>query len=197
VNQKPSIVEVVGDYVQLRRAGKELIGLCPFHSEKTPSFAVNEDKGVFYCHACQEGGDVVTFIRKLKGLGYREAIAEIGMDPGTRRPAPDRRLLAEARKVAQWANEMTRRAEYLLRDIGQRSIRAKECGFVEEIEALVRDWAILEMIADDLQSESRVLELYEQRKDIEHLLANAHVEPLPESPALLLEMFSDRRVPVL
>jgi hypothetical protein len=197
LNQKPSIVEIVGMYVHLCRAGKELTGLCPFHTEKTPSFTVNEEKGVFYCHGCHDGGDVIDFVRKRKGLSYCEALAELGMDSRHRRPAPDRRLLVEARNVAQWANEMTRRAEYLLRDIGQRSIRAKECKLVKELEVFSREWAILETLAEDLQSESHVLQLYGQREDIEHLLANADVEPWPEWPLVLLTMFPNNRVPVL
>jgi hypothetical protein len=194
---KPSIAEIVGEHVQLRRSGKELVGLCPFHTEKTPSFTVNEAKEVFYCHGCHEGGDVIDFVRKRKGLSYREALVELGMDSGHRRPAPDSRLLVEARNVAQWANEMTRRAEYLLRDIGQRSIRAKECKLVKELEVCSRKWAILETLAEDLQSESHVLQLYKQREVIEHLLDHADVEPWPEWPVILLTMFPDGRVPVL
>lgn len=56
VTGKFSITEVVGRYVNLRKRGKEFTGLCPFHSEKTPSFTVNEEKGLFYCHGCHQGG---------------------------------------------------------------------------------------------------------------------------------------------
>jgi hypothetical protein len=194
---RPSIVEVVGEYVQLRRSGKELAGLCPLHDEKTPSFSVNEEKQVFYCHGCHEGGDVVAFIRKFKGLSYREAIAELGMNGQARRLAGDRRLRIEARKIARWSNHMTRRAEYLLRDIGQRTIRARDAKLNEEVENLSREWEILETLAEDLQGEEHVLDLYRQRKHIEHLLADAVVEPLPQWPAVLLTMFPNGRVPVL
>jgi hypothetical protein len=198
MSSRPSIVTIVGEYIQLRRAGKELTGLCPFHAEKTPSFAVNPDKEVFYCHGCHEGGDVVDFIRKLKGLSYREAFAElgVGMDPDRARPAPDTRLQSEARNLARWSNNMTVRAIALMRDIGKRAAVAKEAGLKEELEVIFREWEILEIIAEDLQSESHILQFYEQREDIEHLLANADVD-FPEWPALLLEMFPDGRVPVL
>lgn len=54
---KPSIVETIGAHVQLRRAGKEYVGLCPFHPDKRPSLYVNEDKGVFLCRVCQPVGE--------------------------------------------------------------------------------------------------------------------------------------------
>jgi DNA primase len=67
---KPSIVEVIGQRVELRKAGKEYKGLCPFHSEKTPSLTVNEDKGLFYCFGCSASGDVIDFIMQLDGVGF-------------------------------------------------------------------------------------------------------------------------------
>lgn len=186
-HNKPSIVEVVGQHLPLRRAGKELAGLCPFHAEKTPSFTVNEDKGVFYCHGCHEGGDVIDFVRKLKGFSYREAIAELGMDATAQRPPPDRRLLVEARRLARWADEQTRRAECLLCEIGKRAPRARELRWREEAATLFREWVILETLAEDLQHHDHVLHLYWQREDVEHLLADAVDEPLPEFPELTPE----------
>ena len=59
---KPSIVEVIGQRVHLRKAGKEYKGLCPFHAEKTPSFSVNEEKGLFHCFGCGVSGDVFDFV---------------------------------------------------------------------------------------------------------------------------------------
>ena len=64
IRDRSSILEVVSDYVALKKTGRNHKGLCPFHSEKTPSFMVNEEKQIFHCFGCGEGGDVFTFLMK-------------------------------------------------------------------------------------------------------------------------------------
>ena len=64
------IEDVVGSYVNVKRRGRNLVGLCPFHSEKTPSFTVYPDSQSFYCFGCGAGGDVVTFVRRMENLDY-------------------------------------------------------------------------------------------------------------------------------
>ena len=81
--------------VRLTRRGRELIGLCPFHNEKTPSFTVNEDKGFFHCFGCGEHGDVIGFVMRDEGLGFPEAVERLAGDAGLAMPARDAR--AEAR----------------------------------------------------------------------------------------------------
>lgn len=68
------IEEIIGSYVNVKRRGRNLVGLCPFHSEKTGSFTVYPDSQSFYCFGCGAGGDVVTFVRKIENLEYIEAI---------------------------------------------------------------------------------------------------------------------------
>lgn len=68
------IVEVIGQYVSLKRRGANYIGLCPFHREKTPSFTVAPDKQIFKCFGCSEGGTVIQFIMKIENLDFREAL---------------------------------------------------------------------------------------------------------------------------
>ncbi len=68
------IVSVIGDYVDLKRAGANYVGLCPFHNEKTPSFSVSPQKGIFHCFGCGVGGDVISFIMQKEGFSYPEAI---------------------------------------------------------------------------------------------------------------------------
>ena len=70
---KPSIVSVIGSRLELRKAGKEYIGRCPFHEDKTPSFSVSEDKGIFHCFGCGAKADVYDFTMQLEGIGFREA----------------------------------------------------------------------------------------------------------------------------
>jgi len=68
------IVAVVSEYVTLRRHGREFQGLCPFHAERSPSFSVNPEKGVYYCHGCHEGGNAASFVSKMEGVSFGEAI---------------------------------------------------------------------------------------------------------------------------
>ena len=69
-----SIADVASGYVNLKRRGHNLVGLCPFHSEKTPSFNVYKESESFYCFGCGVGGDVITFIRMIENLDYIEAV---------------------------------------------------------------------------------------------------------------------------
>lgn len=74
INDAAQIVDVVSDYITLRRRGVNMIGLCPFHNEKTPSFTVSPAKGIFKCFGCSEGGNSVHFIMKQEQLSYYEAL---------------------------------------------------------------------------------------------------------------------------
>jgi DNA primase len=68
------IYDVVSDYVSLKKSGHNFMGLCPFHGEKTPSFSVNQERQIFHCFGCGEGGDVFTFVMKREGLSFPEAL---------------------------------------------------------------------------------------------------------------------------
>lgn len=72
------LVEVVGRYVQLKRAGKEYQGLCPFHDERSPSFSVIPAKGFFHCFGCGAHGDVIGFYQRYTGKDFKDAIADLG-----------------------------------------------------------------------------------------------------------------------
>ena len=75
VRERSRIEDVVGASVQLRPAGGgALVGLCPFHDEKTPSFRVTPSKGFYYCFGCGEGGDVISFVQKINNMGFTEAV---------------------------------------------------------------------------------------------------------------------------
>lgn len=77
IKETAGIAEVVGEHVTLRRAGANLKGLCPFHSEKTPSFTVNPDRGTYHCFGCGEGGDVISFMMNFHRLTFAEALREL------------------------------------------------------------------------------------------------------------------------
>ena len=75
-----AISSVVGKKVKLKKRGKDLLGLCPFHQEKTPSFTVNETKGFYHCFGCGAGGDVIKFVSETEKLNYAEAIQKLATD---------------------------------------------------------------------------------------------------------------------
>jgi DNA primase len=80
--ERVDMAQVVGETVRLRRNGTALIGLCPFHEEKTPSFNVNKHNKVFYCHGCGAGGDVISFVRELHGFSYVESLEHLAERAG-------------------------------------------------------------------------------------------------------------------
>ncbi len=77
VIERTDIVRLISEYVQLKRRGGRLVGLCPFHREKTPSFSVNGERGAYYCFGCHEGGSAVDFLMKLENLTFPEAIERL------------------------------------------------------------------------------------------------------------------------
>lgn len=74
IKERLDLAEVVGEYVHLKRVGGHFKGLCPFHSEKTPSFIVSPDKGIWHCFGCQKGGDVFSFVQDVEGMDFPTAL---------------------------------------------------------------------------------------------------------------------------
>lgn len=82
VIQKSDVVDVISDYVQLSKAGKNYKGLCPFHGENTPSFVVSPDKGIYKCFGCGEGGNVVSFVSSIEAISYPQAVLKLAKRAG-------------------------------------------------------------------------------------------------------------------
>ncbi len=83
VRERADIVQVISGHLQLKKAGRDsLVGLCPFHPEKTPSFSVSPSKQVYYCFGCGEGGNVFRFIEKVEGLSFIEAVERLAQQAG-------------------------------------------------------------------------------------------------------------------
>lgn len=91
------VSEVVGKRVQLRRHGREFLGLCPFHKEKTPSFTVNDEKGFYHCFGCGAHGDTIGFIKEFEGISYKDAVERLASDAGVSVPQPSREEVAKER----------------------------------------------------------------------------------------------------
>ena len=71
------IVDVIGSYLPLKKAGANFTALCPFHKEKTPSFNVNHHKQIFHCFGCGKGGDVFTFVKEYENIGFMDAVRRL------------------------------------------------------------------------------------------------------------------------
>ena len=87
VRERVSIVEVVSGYVTLKKAGRNHVGLCPFHSEKTPSFTVNDERGLFHCFGCGAGGTVFTFVMRVEHIDFPDAVELLARRAGITLPA--------------------------------------------------------------------------------------------------------------
>ena len=109
--ERNPIEEVVGQYVTLTRKGSNLFGLCPFHSEKTGSFSVAPEKGIYYCFGCHKGGGVINFIMEIESLSYPDAVRFLAKRAGLEMPEDEEyraqykrteRLYALCKDAARW-----------------------------------------------------------------------------------------------
>ncbi len=113
VKQQADIVRVVGEYVRLKKSGQNFTGLCPFHGEKTPSFAVHPVKQIFHCFGCGKGGDVFTFVMEMEKCQFPEAVRIVAEKCGIALPKPKERTPEERKENQQRAVliEMHREAQ--------------------------------------------------------------------------------------
>ena len=100
---KNPIEEVVGQYVNLKRSGSNLFGLCPFHGEKTASFSVAPDKGIFYCFGCHKGGSVINFEMEIEGLSYPDAVRALAKRAGMEVPEDEQYRSRYHQQERLWA----------------------------------------------------------------------------------------------
>ncbi len=109
IHARIEIAAFIGTYVQLRKRGNDMVGLCPFHSERTPSFHVHPDKGFFKCFGCDKGGDIIAFVQYLENVPFPEAVrmlaSRAGIEleaesPGAARMRSEREVIYEANQIA-------------------------------------------------------------------------------------------------
>ena len=89
VRQTNDIVDIISQYVHLKRSGRNFFGLCPFHNEKSPSFSVSPDKQIFHCFGCGVGGNVFTFLTKIEGISFVEAVQTLAERSNIQLPTLD------------------------------------------------------------------------------------------------------------
>src|SRR4051812_11005861 len=140
------IVQVVQEYVSLKKAGASYKGLCPFHSEKSPSFHVNRDKGFFHCFGCSAGGDVFKFLELQEKMGFQDAVRHLASkfgipvpeQVGSRESHADSAERESLLKVheraaeyfkAQLASPAGRHAQQMLKPRGMTAETIKKIGF--------------------------------------------------------------------
>ena len=97
------IEDVVGQYVSLKRSGSNLFGLCPFHGEKTASFSVAPDKGIYYCFGCHKGGSVINFQMEIEGLSYPDAVRALAKRAGMEVPEDEQYQSRYRQQERLWA----------------------------------------------------------------------------------------------
>src|SRR5699024_7260939 len=101
VRKANDIVDVVGEFVQLKRQGRNFFGLCPFHDEQTPSFSVTQDKQIFYCFGCKKGGNVISFLMELENYTFFEALRFVAERGGVELPAINQSEETATSKISQ------------------------------------------------------------------------------------------------
>ncbi len=139
IRSRVDIVDLISEYVPLKKSGRNFKGLCPFHSENTPSFMVSADKQIFHCFGCHEGGDIFGFIMKMDGLTFPEALERLadqaGVEIARQNSSPriskeEKENLYQANRVAAWHYHETLKnapeAENARKYLEQRGIRPQE-----------------------------------------------------------------------
>jgi DNA primase len=111
---------VVGRRVQLRRVGRDLKGLCPFHAEKTPSFHVREDKGFYHCFGCGAHGDAIRFVMNTENLGFLDAVEKLAAEAGLSVPKPTPEAAAAAARQASLAAVAEKAARHFAASLWRR-----------------------------------------------------------------------------
>jgi DNA primase len=175
VKSKIDIVEIIGERVVLKKAGRHFKGLCPFHSEKSPSFIVSAERQSFKCFGCQEGGDVITFLQKYDGYSFYEALETLAKRVGitlesyrpTSQDAYRKRLLEIMSLASEYYHFLLTKhksgeeaREYLkLRSIGSEAISQFNLGYAPKSWRSVSDFLIIKKkyTPEDLEAAGLVI----------------------------------------
>jgi DNA primase len=153
VRESADIVAIIGKHVQFRRSGVELIGRCPFHADKTPSFAVHPGKAVFHCHGCGVGGDVFEFVRLLHNYSFHQALEFLATRAGVQlegfQPSPE--LIAKVAALKsqreerldfeRFVNERIQAVNRQYRSLGRAATHAENCLCAGESDPFVQEMA--------------------------------------------------------
>jgi DNA primase len=109
VRESTDFVQIAGEHIALKKVGQRWTGLCPFHAEKTPSFSINANEGLYYCFGCQAKGDVITFVREIEHLEFAEAVEALAAKAGIQ-VRYDRAAVSHDRQRRDRLVEVTKKA---------------------------------------------------------------------------------------
>ncbi len=127
IKETADIRQVVQEFVPLKKRGRNWVGLCPFHPDKDPSFTVNEDKQIFYCFGCGEGGNVFKFLMKIQGLSFKEAATTLAQRYGITIPKrPVSKAESKKRELADQIIEINLAASQYYKDLLHSSIAGQQ-----------------------------------------------------------------------
>ncbi|MDT8861772.1 DNA primase [Alkalihalobacillus sp. MEB130] len=138
IRRSSDIVEIISDYVQLKKQGRQYIGLCPFHGEKSPSFSVSPDKQLYHCFGCGAGGNVFSFLMELEGLSFIESVRKLGERANIALPeATDQERVVEGpQSLMRSAHELAAKLYYHVLTLTEQGSEGreyvKERGFTRE-----------------------------------------------------------------
>ena len=142
IKERLDIVELIGEYVRLRKAGKNYQGLCPFHSEKTPSFSVSQERQTYHCFGCNRGGDIFSFLMEIEGVDFSEALENLAGRAGVELPKHERfqtRSLSDVMEMAsQWFRDRLRENDG---DVARAYLKRRNLCAPEIIERFSIGWA--------------------------------------------------------
>jgi len=181
--EKPSILEIIGQRVELRKAGKEFLGRCPFHADKTPSFSVTEEKGLFHCFGCGESGDVFDFIMKIDGLSFSRACNALGIESDKKsRPAltPSRKRAAGL--AAAWVNEQRVKIGLLIGERLEERDLADEVGAFDLGEMFDREVIMLREFYESLEHPRGAVEMLAMKESIAKITTEIDLYYQPPTP---------------
>ena len=135
IHENASLVDIISEYLPLKKTGSSFVGLCPFHNEKTPSFTVSETKQFFHCFGCGEGGDIISFIMKMENMSFLEASEYLANKLGiplVEKSEKDKKLELEKEKIYEINREAAKfyyynlmKNEKSLRYLQNRNIKRK------------------------------------------------------------------------
>lgn len=175
IKRRVDIVGVVSEYVTLKRAGRNLVGLCPFHKEKTPSFTINPEKQIYYCFGCSQGGGAIDFLMKAAQMTYPEALRHLARKSGvvipeTSSSAPKEgvsvreKIIRANQAVASIFSKAlfsqsggTARQYIKSRGIGEGCVRAFQLGFAPDGWSYLRDRLKREGIEQEIAAQAGLL----------------------------------------
>ncbi len=136
IKTKVDVVELVGAYVNLKQAGRNFKGLCPFHQEKSPSFMVNPELGIYKCFGCGKGGDVISFVQEIEGVEFKEAMQSLAERAGIKLTFSGKEKTGIGEKMVEVNEAAVEYYHYLLtkHKVGERArLYLKERGVSEKI----------------------------------------------------------------